>query len=130
MHEAVRRPLILITDVSWCSVRKAHGLGGLFALRHGRYSSATGPTRNFEELSCRVQKNFFQNVLWAREYVNAYFENEIRELADMMSAKFLDLFLPPCPPLDLIYTIKLTRPPYVRLLFHDPWMRTSYLEAP
>ena len=45
---------------------------------------------------------------------------------------FFDL-LPLCPHLELIYMIKLSQPPLLRPLFHDPLpplMRTSYLEAP
>ena len=39
----------------------------------------------------------------------------------MMSAKFLDFCpLPPCPHLDLIYTINFNQPPLLRPLFHDP----------
>ena len=54
----------------------------------------------------------------------------IREPPDMMSTKFLHFFdpLPPCPHLDLIYTIKLMQPPLLHLLFHDhlpPPMQTD-----
>ena len=39
--------------------------------------------------------------------------------------------LPPCPHLDLIYTMKFIQPPSLRLLFHEPPpMWTSYLDAP
>ena len=38
---------------------------------------------------------------------------------------------PPCPYLDLIYTLKSTQLPLLHLIFYDhPPMRTAYLEAP
>ena len=50
-----------------------------------------------------------------------------------MSAKLSDFLtpFPPCPHLDLIYTIEFTQPLLLRPLLHDPPpMPTSYLEAP
>ena len=45
----------------------------------------------------------------------------LRELTEMMTAKFSDsLPPPPCPHLDLIYATKLTQPPLLRPPFHDP----------
>ena len=45
----------------------------------------------------------------------------LRELADM-SGKFLAFLTPshPCPHLDVIYSMKFTRTPLLRPLFHDP----------
>ena len=50
-----------------------------------------------------------------------------------MSTKMLDLSPPPppCPHLEMIYTVKFIQPLLLRPLFHDPpTMRTSYLDAP
>ena len=38
----------------------------------------------------------------------------------LMSTKFSDFLTPSCLPLELIYTIKLSQPPLLRMLFHDP----------
>ena len=53
----------------------------------------------------------------------------------MTTAKFSDFLTPspPCPHLDLIYTIKFTQPPLLRTLIHDPLpppMRTYLMDAP
>ena len=45
----------------------------------------------------------------------------LMELPDMMSTKYSEFLPPPpCPHLDLIYTIKFTQPPLLRLHFHGP----------
>ena len=46
----------------------------------------------------------------------------VREPPDMMSAKFWAFWPPPpCPHLDLIYTMKFMQPPLLRPLIHDPF---------
>ena len=61
--------------------------------------------------------------------------HEVRDLSDMMSAKFSDfLTSPPFQHLDLIYTTNFMQPPLllVHLLFYKPpppLMQTSYMEA-